>query len=221
MSTSVIQAEWARRTVAEYRSAAVTQQLVLWLLQIGASPDLIRQGNRIVDQELAHAEGSLHVLQRAGGQLSGAVNRSWLHLPTPECEEEGALRATVELFCLGETAAVPLFRRMLQDAREPGVRALLQRILRDEAQHRQFGWLLLQWLLEGPWGPQGRTLLEEALPGMLSLIRGAYGHGQGRAATEEERRWGLLSPDDYRAALVWTEQRWFAPRFRALGFALD
>ena len=36
--------EWRARIAAEYTSAAVTQHLVLWLIQLGAPPDLIEQG---------------------------------------------------------------------------------------------------------------------------------------------------------------------------------
>ena len=40
-ASNAVRAEWARRVEAEYRSAAITQHLTLWLIQMGASPDLI------------------------------------------------------------------------------------------------------------------------------------------------------------------------------------
>ena len=39
-----VRGEWRARIAAEYGSAAITQHLVLWLIQIGASPDLIDAG---------------------------------------------------------------------------------------------------------------------------------------------------------------------------------
>ena len=60
--------EWERRIEAEYRSAAITQNLVLWLIQMGASPDLVHDGLRIVTDEMAHAELSHAVFVAAGGQ---------------------------------------------------------------------------------------------------------------------------------------------------------
>ena len=43
-----VRAEWRNRIAAEYGSAAITQHFVLWLIQIGARPDLIHDGLRIV-----------------------------------------------------------------------------------------------------------------------------------------------------------------------------
>ncbi|MEO7331341.1 MAG: ferritin-like domain-containing protein, partial [Minicystis sp.] len=51
-ASEAVRGEWLRRVQAEYRSAAVTQQLTLWLIQMGASPDLISAGLRIVRDEL-------------------------------------------------------------------------------------------------------------------------------------------------------------------------
>ncbi len=58
--------EWLRRVEAEYRSAAITHELTLWLIRIAASPDLIVDGLRIVKDELKHAELS-HLVYTAGG----------------------------------------------------------------------------------------------------------------------------------------------------------
>ena len=54
-ATDAVRSEWLRRVEAEYRSAAITQHLTLWLIQIGASPDLLRAGLRIAGDELTHA----------------------------------------------------------------------------------------------------------------------------------------------------------------------
>src|SRR5579883_1834465 len=54
-ASNVVRSEWLRRVEAEYRSAALTQHLTLWLIQVGASPDLVRAGLRIVRDEMTHA----------------------------------------------------------------------------------------------------------------------------------------------------------------------
>ena len=54
--------------------------------------------------------------------------------------------ATKWLFCLGETVAVPLFSHLRERCTESLPRAALDRILRDEVRHRDFGWDLLDWL---------------------------------------------------------------------------
>src|SRR5258705_13009633 len=67
LASELVRTEWLRRVEAEYRSAAITQQLALWLIQIGASPDLIRAGLRITSDELTHADLSHRVYRAAGG----------------------------------------------------------------------------------------------------------------------------------------------------------
>ena len=52
-----VRQQWLMRVEAEYRSAVLTQELTLWLMQAGASPDLIHDGLRIVEDELMHASG--------------------------------------------------------------------------------------------------------------------------------------------------------------------
>ena len=64
--TALVVHDWRGRIEAEYRSAAIAQETVLWLIRIGASPDLVRAGNRIVDDELVHAEMSRAVWTAAG-----------------------------------------------------------------------------------------------------------------------------------------------------------
>ncbi len=58
--------EWRRRVIAEYRSASITHSLVGWLLQLGASPTLLHEGIRIIDDELVHAEMAFAVLSETG-----------------------------------------------------------------------------------------------------------------------------------------------------------
>ena len=76
-----VRAEWRNRIAAEYSSAAITQHFVLWLIQIGASPDLIELGLAIVTDELAHAQLSAEVYAEAGGTAAPAIDRAGLALP--------------------------------------------------------------------------------------------------------------------------------------------
>ena len=208
--------EWARRVVAEYRSAAHTHELVGWLIEMGASPDLIREGLRIVDDELAHAEGSAEVLAAAGGMLTEPVSRAALRLPRTEPIERAVFTWNLEIFCLGETVAVPLFRRMLAGTTQPQARRLIRRIVADEARHRDFGWSLLDSLFAGPDGAAARAQLTAELPGALARIKAAYG-GEGTDLAEASRAWGLLAPREYGEELRKVERTWWKPRFAARG----
>ena len=136
---------------------------------------------------------------------------------SPQLEVD-ILRAAVRVFCLGETVAVPLFSHLRASCTEPVARAALDRILRDEVRHRDFGWDLLDWLstiLDAP------ALVTPTLPALLRDLESSYGTGNPTVATDDgemtpaERAWGLAPPRDYAAILAETVEKDYRPRFAA------
>ncbi len=220
-SAQVIE-EWQRRIAAEYRSAAITQHLTWWLTQIGASPDLILAGLRIAADELAHAQLSHCVVVAAGGSAEPLLlSRDDFSLPALQGEalEHSVLRACVGIFCLGETVAVPLFKELRAECTVAVARRALDRILRDEVRHRDFGWALLTWLLDTPHAPALRLQLAKELPDLFRVLRDSYAPLSDAPDTEvepAERAWGLMSTALYRQALERTFERDYLPRFERL-----
>jgi hypothetical protein len=216
------QAEWLRRVEAEYRSSAITQHLTLWLTQAGASPDLLHAGLRIAADELDPADLSMAVYRAAGGTSAPQLSRESLEHPkrTGDPLEWDIVRVGVDVFCLGETVAVPLFRYLREGCEQPEATAALQRILRDEVRHRDFGWTLLDAMLEGPTGPALRALVERELPGWFARVRASYAPDGAAALTEvadDDRRWGLMPPARYAEVVTKTLARDWVPRFKARG----
>ncbi len=230
--TPRVRDEWLRRVEAEYRSCAAAHHLTLWLIQLGAPPELIRAGLRISADELAHAQLSHAVFTAAGG--GGAVSLDQQGPPGPEGLAlprqleaplwHDVLRAGVEMFCLGETVAVPLFSGMRKGATVAVARRALDRVLRDEVRHRDFGWTLLRWLLrESPWGAELFDLCAAELPGMLARVRQGYARPGDEDHTTQaagEAAWGLLPLAEYGQVLQRTISRDYAPRFARLGLSL-
>ena len=175
-----IQREWLRRVEAEYTSAAITQQLTLWLLQITAPLELVRLGLSIVEDELSHAELSQAVYLAAGGSAPAELPRErlGLRLVPGEALESAVARVALEVFCLGETVAVRLFSRLRQRCSEAVALEALDRILRDEVKHRDFGWTLLEWLLSTAHAGQVAELARAELPRMFARVRASYGFAQ-------------------------------------------
>jgi hypothetical protein len=204
----------------EYRSSAIAQNLTLWLTQIGASPDLVHAGLRIGDDEMVHSEMSHAVLEAAGGGAPAPIARETLELArTPgEPLEHEVTRVAVRVFCLGETVAVPLFRRLREGCTVPVARRTLDRVLRDEVRHRDFGWSLLAWLFEHPMARTLKELTKASLPADFARLRGAYGAHPGVTELDpKDRAWGLMSPSEYAAATERTLERDWIPRFGKLG----
>jgi hypothetical protein len=218
--TPRVREEWGARIAAEYTSAAIAQHLVLWLIQAGAPPDLIDAGLAIVADELAHSRLSHEVYTAAGGAAPPALDRDALGLArTEDVLERDILRVAVRVFCLGETVAVPLFRHLRERCTEPVARAALDRILRDEVRHRDFGWDLLDWLITlADDVPERATA---ALPAMLAELEASYGTANLAVATDdgamsdEDRAWGLAPPREYADILARAVERDLVPRFAA------
>lgn len=217
-----IQSEWRRRTEAEYSSAVLTHHLTLWLMQLVAPFELTRLGLAIVDDELVHSELSHQVYVAAAGQQVVDLKAKRLGLADVARPQilDGVVRAGVESFCLGETVAVRLFGKLRAPCVQPQARAALDRILRDEVRHKEFGWTLLEWLLSIPQSEQVRQIIDSELPGMFKRLRANYAHAQlgaERKFIASRAAWGLMPPPDYAATLEETLERDYVPLFGALG----
>jgi hypothetical protein len=219
--TEAVRREWLRRVEAEYRSAAITQHLTLWLIQIGASPDLVHAGLRIAGDEMTHAAMSHRVFSAAGGEGGPELARESLGLTRHEAEplEHDVARVAVEIFCLGETVAVPLFKELREPCTVTPARRALDRILRDEVRHRDFGWTLLEWLLEHPLAKDVREIIDRELPAWFSRIRRSYApppRGEEPKMSPDERAWGLMPVSLYRSSVDKALTRDWGPRFKRL-----
>jgi 1,2-phenylacetyl-CoA epoxidase catalytic subunit len=212
-----VRVEWCRRIEAEYRSAAVTQHLTLWLIQIGASPDLIHAGLRITKDELEHARLS-HKVAVAAGAKTIVIDREQLALESSSDREIDLLRACVGIFCLGETVAVPLFAALRAECTVPVAKKALDRILKDEVRHRDFGWTLLGWLLEQD--RRRREMVQSELPRLLDRARANYGEVNEPKMSKTERAWGLMPSKKYREILEKTFVKDYRPRFAKLALTI-
>ncbi len=219
---NAIAAEWQRRTEAEYTSAVLTQHLTLWLMQLVAPFELTRLGLAIVEDELAHSELSHQVYTVAGGTAAVDLQSKRLGLgDVPRAQVlEAVVRAGVESFCLGETVAVRLFSKLRAPCVQPDAKAALDRILRDEVRHKDFGWTLLEWLLSLAQSDQIRRVIDKELPAMFKRLRGNYAYSQlgaERKFSPARGEWGLMPGCDYAATLEETLERDYTPLFGGLG----
>ncbi len=210
--------------MAEYTSAAIAQHVCLWLIQIGAPPDLIRDGLRVVADELAHSELSAAVAETAGGVTAAAViDPATLALPG-EDPATALVSVIVRFFCIGETVAVPLFRMLRQRCSVAVARRALDRVMRDEARHRQFGWDVLDWVLLTGRQTDVSELIASHIPGMLSDVLTAYAAGGGgelsvELLNAEVIAWGLAPPCDYARTVSSAIDSDVVPRLAARGLA--
>lgn len=218
----IVAREWRARTAAEYSSAVATQQVTLWMMLVGAAPDLIRDGLRIVEDELVHSELSAEVVAAAGGTDGPPVlDPRYLTLDATGDRFTDLLDATLRIFCIGETVAVPLFRMLRQCCAVPVARETLDRVLHDEVRHRQFGWDVLDWFMTTD-GPTTVAMADRRLPAMLDDLVSAYSASTGGLSSEADvtadaRAWGLAPQSDYVAVLATALAKDVVGRFRVRG----
>lgn len=223
-TADVVAAEWRRRTQAEYTSAAIAHQVTLWLIQVGGPPDLIRDGLRIVEDELAHSELSAEVMAATGGSFAPPViDGTALILPAGPDAATALTSCIVRFFCIGESVAVPLFRMLRERSTVPIARRALDRVMRDEPRHRQFGWDVLDWLLLGD-EDSVRQLATRELPAVLALVDAAYGTPPGAPRPSslgpDVMAWGLAGRADYARTLSTCLAQDVLPRFAARGVTI-
>jgi hypothetical protein len=192
-------AEWRNRVRAEYGSAGLAAQVVHWMIQCGFPEELVAVGLRIVQDELDHARLSHDVVVDRGGadEPMSLDIRATASPLAPEGVLASLVDSILRNFCLGETFAVPLFHAMRSTTDVPVARDALDRILKDEAVHRAFGWDVLDVLLElDPPGVRARA--EAKLPEMLRWFERAYGGAASQTTiTDEERSCGLITGEEY------------------------
>lgn len=212
--------EWQRRTQAEYTSAAIAHGVTLALIEVGAPPDLIRDGLRVTEDELTHSELSAAVVAAAAdGSAPAPVSVGDLGGLRVAGSLPGLGRTIVRSFCIGETLAVPLFRMLRADCTVPVARRALDRVLRDEQAHRRFGWDVLDWLLVAG-GEPVRLQLAPLVATAIAEVTDAYGSVGGPASLDARARaWGLAAPPSYAATVRRAIGRDVLPRFHARDLA--
>lgn len=220
-----VRTTWLRRSEAEYASAALSLQLAHWLTEIAGPPELIYAAMDIARDEFGHARHSTEVARAAGATAMPQIDRSQLSAPRDARHpvEEDLLSLLLRSFCVGETLAVPLFREMRAGSSEPAARAVLDLILVDEARHREYAWIALEWLLADH--PALRDAAARLAPAIVRRRVDACSTPLDRilgdTVTPEERSWGLISAGSYRTTVLAALEREVWPRFARLGVARD
>jgi hypothetical protein len=218
---SELQREWKARIVAEYHSAAFTAELVYLLIRLGAPYELLYTAHRIIKDELVHAERSFTMFQALGGQEQLVELRDeTLRLPVYSSDTFTQVTCTaLQLFCLGETFAVPLFREMARRTKHHKATLVLRRILKDESVHREFGWSLLDYLLA-----RDREATQEIASAHVGDFLRQYqqGYGTDNAALPEsvgpkEEGYGLMPRSSYVKVFNEALHQVILPRFAKRG----
>jgi hypothetical protein len=137
---------WARSALMEHASIAAFARFTLQLMHLGAPRDLIERSQQAMLDETAHAKACFALASR---YLGSAVQPGPLAMDAAldEHELEAIAVLTFHEGCVGETVAALEAREALDGAREPDVRAALERIAADEQSHAELAWRFVRWAM--------------------------------------------------------------------------
>lgn len=201
--TPVVLGTWSDRVQAEYATGAAASQLALWLMQIGAAPELIVAALRVVEEEIDHAARSFEICKLAGLARPRPIAREALGLPRmPDAPlEHDIVRGCLRVFCLGETYAVEILREMRGVCTYAPAREVIEGLLADEVGHRGFGFDLLGWMIERDDGGELAQLVERELPVLVDELREVFGAPGGPPVGDVELAWGVVPRATYAEVL--------------------
>jgi hypothetical protein len=139
---------WTRVALMEHASVAAFARFALELLSLGAPPELVERTHAALADETRHARfafalASAYAARAVGPgplDVTGALDDSSPRAVFARLVREG---------CVGETVAALEAAEAREHAADPAVRAVLERIARDETRHAELAWRTLRWALEG------------------------------------------------------------------------
>ncbi len=173
------QRAWTGAAFQEHRTAVACAATLRALLEARAPIDLIGLATRFPLDEMAHVE----LASRMTLELGGATEIRYVPgdvLRDPDADLPNLLRAAdmvVRFFCVGEALSIPLLRGAAHAARHPLARAVLHRIVRDEASHGVFGFTFLDW----------------AEPLLSDADRVHLGHAADRTIRATQQQWASIA----------------------------
>ena len=146
-SRRTLAAQWTTIGLAEHASVAAFARFILDLLSLAAPPELVRDAQRALADEVEHARlafalASAYTDAPVGpGPLSTADATA----TSRGCEE--ILVAAIVEACVGETLSAAVAAEAAEGESDDVTRRVLRKIAVDETRHAALGWRFVRWVL--------------------------------------------------------------------------
>ena len=162
---------WTEAAYNEYCTAAAFAELLRLMLQTQVPLDLIGMASDFVADEVLHVELTSRIAMELGGGAPYRVDFSELcpRIDRSLSPRQQASELMVRVCCVGEAFSVQMLAGCLATAAHPLTRAVLERIVRDEAPHGRLGWLYLDWIADELDDAERERLADVALDAMLGF----------------------------------------------------
>lgn len=139
---------WTENAFNEFCTAAAMGQLLEALVKARAPLDLLSMASRFPLDEIIHIELCARMAMRLGGGAPIAYDPDdiVLDIDPSLTPLERANELVVRLCCVGEAFSFPMLSGALRSAAHPLSKAVLTKIVQDEALHGRLGFLYLDWI---------------------------------------------------------------------------
>lgn len=148
---------WCEGGRFEHASVAAFARTTMQLMALGAPAELIAASQQASLDELEHARLCFALASRFAGR---ALRPGRLPVDATHYEKVGLADLAAEMVvggCVGETVAALTAVEQLERATDREVRAALERIAEDEANHAELAWRIVVWA----WGEGGSSVRAE------------------------------------------------------------
>jgi hypothetical protein len=138
---------WTGSAYQEHRTGAACALTLQALIEARAPLDLIAVASRFPLDEMVHVELCARMAMEFGGGTEIIHDPKAMVLGS-DASLSPLLQAAdlvVRFFCVGEAISIPLLRATWHAAKHPLPKAVLGRIVKDEAAHGVFGFTFLDW----------------------------------------------------------------------------
>jgi hypothetical protein len=154
------------------------------LMHLEAPAPLIERALASAEDEVRHAEQMASLAERFGAQ----AETSYITTPRPKPLLDLAIENMRE-GCINETFAALLALYQAENAADPMIAEVMQRIAHDEAQHAMLAWEIHEWALPRL-SEKERKQLQETQQHALQLLSG----GQSYLSNDDATRLGWPNP---------------------------
>ncbi|MBX3192009.1 MAG: hypothetical protein KF819_33775 [Labilithrix sp.] len=138
---------WTGAAYQEHRTGVACAITLRALIEARAPVDLVAVASRFPLDEMVHVELCARMAMELGGGTEIIHDPSAMVLD-PDPHASALMRAAecaVRFFCVGEAISIPLLRATWHVSTHPLPRAVMGRIVKDEAAHGIFGFTFLDW----------------------------------------------------------------------------
>jgi hypothetical protein len=138
---------WTGAAFQEHRTGLACAMALRGMIEARVPLDLIALSTRFPLDEMVHVELAARMAMELGGAADLRHDPDLMIVEPPEGLPPltRAADMVVRFFCVGEALSIPLLRGTWKAAVQPLPKAILGRIVKDEAAHGQFGFTFLDW----------------------------------------------------------------------------